>query len=230
MKEEILNECQAILGYQFNNIEHLQKALTHPSLARDRSKSYERLEFLGDSVLGLSVCSMLFRDFKQMQEGEMTQIKSTVVSRKMCATIGRDIGLDKLLFIGPDLSCNSGIPDSVVAATFESIIGAMFVDGGYRVADEFVVSHLSAAVENTLQNLDHQNCKSLLQQHAQSQNMPNPEYILLDEKGPDHNKCFEVAVSMGNNHFSSAWGMTKKDAEQEAARRAMEELGILDQQ
>ena len=228
MKEEVLDRCQELLGYTFRDRDLLEKALTHPSFATSRSMSYERLEFLGDSVLGLSVCSILYSDYDELQEGEMTRIKSTVVSRKTCSVIAREIGLDGMLFLGEDMSTEPGIPDSVTAATFESIIGAIFVDGGFEPANKFIAEHTRHRIQDALDNLHRQNCKSILQQYAQKHNMPPPDYVLLDEKGPDHSKCFEIAVSLGNNHFESAWGMNKKEAEQEAARLALVALGILE--
>jgi ribonuclease-3 len=147
----------------------------------------------------------------------------------VCAEITRETGLDQLLFLGGDMSSPEGVPDSVAAATFESIIGAIYVDGGYEPANRFIASHTLPRIEQVLDNIHHQNCKSLLQQYAQQRNLAPPEYIVLDEKGPDHSKCFEIAASVGNRHFQSAWGKNKKDAEQEAAYLALLELGAIDE-
>ena len=122
---------------------------------------------------------------------------------------------------------HAGIPTSVSAAVYEAIIGAIYLDGGLSPACQFVLKHMKPHVEEALANEHQRNYKSLLQQHAQREWNITPEYQLLDEKGPDHAKCFEIAVSMLGRVFPSAWGKNKKEAEQEAARKALFELDIL---
>ncbi len=228
MKEDIVARCQEILDYRFADPTLLQLALTHPSCALDTGESYERLEFLGDAVLGLRVCATLYSEYEQLSEGEMTKIKSSVVSRKTCAEISRSTGLSDLLFLGNDLPPGRDLPESVAAAVFESVIGALYLDGGLAAAGEYVDRHTLPLIAEIMDGLHIGNYKSLLQQHAQRERLPTPEYLLLDEKGPDHSKCFEIAVSLGGRHFPSAWGLNKKDAEQDAARLALMELGVID--
>ena len=228
MDSDLIDRCQDVIGYRFGDPDILSLALTHASVAASRVDSNERLEFLGDSVLGLVTCHRLFvLDDEGMLEGEMTKIKSAVVSRKTCAQICLDLGLCEFVSLGKGLGSADDVPMSVAAALFEAIIGAIYVDGGFDAAEEFLIRYLEPAIQEALENQHHLNYKSRLQQAAQRQWNATPHYVLLDEKGPDHSKCFEVAVSVDGRHFPSAWGKSKKDAEQKAALSALEELDLL---
>ena len=224
----VLQECQDRIGYQFTNLALLEQSLTHASVADTRFDSNERLEFLGDAVLGVVVVHTLFADYEDLLEGEMTKIKSVVVSRQTCAIIADDLGLSEYVSLGKGIDRPDGLPRSVLAATLEAIIGAVYLDGGPELAREFVVRHVTPHIEEAFATEHQQNYKSMLQQYAQRQWNTTPDYRLLDEKGPDHSKCFEVGVVINGRHFPSAWGMNKKQAEQVAARRALSELGLLD--
>lgn len=228
-KEVVAESCQSIIDYRFADISLLHLALTHASVSATRQESNERLEFLGDAVLGMSVCSALYASYEDMLEGEMTKIKSTVVSRKTCAVIVRALKLENLLFLSGDMSDPSRIPESVCAGLLESIIGAIYIDGGFEPANKFIIRHMQPFIDEALANIHQQNFKSLLQQHAQRKSSLTPEYVLLDEQGPDHSKCFEIAIRLSGQDFPSAWGRSKKEAEQAAARRALVELGLLDE-
>jgi ribonuclease III len=130
LTEEILQECETALGYRFYNRDLLKNCLTHASGANHRLASNERLEFLGDAVMGLLVCEMLFHRFPEEREGELTRIKSVVVSRHTCAKISESLGLPRYLLLGKGLSINDQIPQSVAAAVFESLIAGVYLDGG----------------------------------------------------------------------------------------------------
>jgi ribonuclease-3 len=228
VESDLLERCQDVLGYHFGDPEILSLALTHASVASSRVDSNERLEFLGDAVLGLVTCHRLFAlGDEGMLEGEMTKIKSSVVSRKTCAEISHELGLCDFISMGKGLASADDVPMSVAAALFEAIIGAIYVDGGFDAAEAFVARYLEPAIEEAIENQHHLNYKSRLQQAAQRQWGATPQYVLLDEKGPDHAKCFEVAVSVDGRHFPSAWGKSKKDAEQKAALSALQELGLI---
>ena len=225
--QEAIDQCQELLGYRFSNPEILARALTHSSVAHNRQDSNERMEFLGDAVLALVVCRELYDHRDELTEGEMTKVKSAVVSRNTCAIVAQEIGLCDQLFLGKGMSRRGELPMSVAAAVFESIIGAIYLDGGLEPAKDFILLHINPHIDEALANEHQQNYKSMLQQHAQRRMGLTPDYQLLDEKGPDHSKCFEVAVSIEGRHFPSAWGMTKKQAEQGAAQLALAELGLL---
>lgn len=221
-----LDICQQAVEFRFNDLSLLRKALTHASIAEHRAASNERLEFLGDAVLGLVVCEYLFRTYPEYLEGDLTKIKSSVVSRRTCAEIAEKLGLPTALILGKGMN-QGGVPESLAAAVFESIIAAMYLDGGMEVAKTFILTHMIPRIDIAVRSQHQHNYKSQLQQHAQKEMMATPQYELLDEKGPDHSKCFEVAVNIGGQRFASAWGTSKKEAEQRAAYNALAALELV---
>ena len=221
-----LNDLQDLLSHQFADQDLLERALTHASLADSRLESNERLEFLGDAVLGLVVCEYLFLEYENLLEGEMTKIKSSVVSRRACADVTKELGLEEMLQIGKGLGNHATLPRSVLAAVYEAIIGAIYLDGGLEPARRFILKGLESRIEEAAESGHQSNFKSVLQQTMQQQLEATPEYLILDEKGPDHAKCFEVCVEIGARRFSSPSGASKKQAEQAAALEALIALGL----
>jgi len=226
MDAQEFETAEQLLGHRFADPELLAQALTHASVADSRLESNERLEFLGDAVLGLVVCEYLYRRFTDMLEGDLTKIKSTVVSRRTCADIAEELGLDALLRLGKGLADRGVLPKSVLAAVYESMIGALLIDGGIEVARKFILKGMERKIELAAGSGHQYNFKSVLQQTAQEVLGQQPTYLVLDEKGPDHAKCFEVCVEMGARQFTSCWGPSKKQAEQQAALTAILELGF----
>lgn len=225
MNQTIVDQAEEVLGYRFKDAQQLEKALRHASIADTRVQSNERLEFLGDAVLGLVVCDHIYRRFEDLMEGELTKIKSGIVSRRTCAEVAMELGLPDLLRLGKGMNGRWDFPSSVAAAVFESIIGAIYLDGGLEPAREFILRHLGPRIERAVK-LGHQfNFKSVLQQTLQRLDLHPPTYEVLDEKGPDHAKCFEVCVESGARRFEPCWGPSKKEAEQQAALAALLELG-----
>jgi ribonuclease-3 len=224
--EARLQECQAVLRYSFSDPSMLKQALTHASISLTRLASNERLEFLGDAIMGAAVCEELFRQFPEYAEGELTRIKSSVVSRHTCARVSGDLQLGRFVFLGKGLAIHDRIPSSILAALFESIIAAIYLDGGWEPARGFVLRTLSDEIARVVNTSHGQNFKSQLQQLSQKDSGDTPVYRLLDEKGPDHSKCFEIAASIGSKVFPSAWGANKKEAEQNAAQKALEQLEL----
>ena len=222
----MIDEAQKILGYTFENPRLLTEALCHSSSADRRVDSNERQEFLGDAILGFVISEYLFTSFPEYMEGELTKIKSAVVSRKVCAQISQELNLARMLTLGKGMSGRSGLPDSVAAAVLESIIAAIYLDGGMAPARRFVLSQFEGFVRELAESTHQHNFKSVLQQYAQRHLAGHPHYVLLDEKGPDHSKAFEVCVEVDGRRFESAWANSKKEAEQQAALRALGELGL----
>jgi ribonuclease-3 len=225
---ELRERAEQVLGYTFKNPNLLKEALTHASIADHRLNSNERMEFLGDAVLDLIVCEALYQKFTQYQEGDLTKIKSAVVSRRTCAEVANETGLTDLLIIGKGISSRNSMPSSLAAAVYESIVAAIYLDGGFDVVKEYVLRTMTPKLEEISSNAHQQNFKALLQQHAQKVLGSTPLYELLDEKGPDHSKCFEICVCIEGRRFTSAWGPNKKMAEQKAALLALEDLGVLE--
>jgi ribonuclease-3 len=214
------------IGYAFHDRSLLAKAMVHASIASSRLESNERLEFLGDAILGMVICDYLFRSFPGALEGELTKIKSNVVSRRTCAEIAVEIGLDEELLLGKGMGSRENLPHSLAAAAFEAVIGAMYLDGGLEFAAPFVLRHLAGRIDRAAR-LGHQhNFKSVLQQALQRSGACNPSYLVLDERGPDHAKCFQICVEVSGRRFPGCWGTSKKTAEQQAALTALLELGF----
>lgn len=227
ISEELLTQCESILGYRFLSHQLLAEALTHASIADDRRDSNERLEFLGDAVLGMIICHHLYQLYPQYLEGDLTKLKSAVVSRSTCAEVANAIGLTDLLFVGKGMIGRAERPSSLAAGALESVIAALFIDGGYDAAKNFILQHMNQYILAFAATTHQQNYKSLLQQYGQKMLGSTPSYELVDERGPDHSKCFEIRVSINGRTFPSAWGNAKKPAEQRAAQLALEELGVI---
>lgn len=218
---EVLDGCQKALGYVFRHPELLRAALTHASGADTRLASNERLEFLGDAVLGLVTCEQLFHRFPDYEEGDLTKIKSVVVSRRTCARISRTLNLGDFLFLGKGMHVHAVVPASLLADVFESLVAAIYIDGGLDAARRFILEHVGPEIEQVAEGAHGGNFKSLLQQVAQREFSATPQYQLLDEKGPDHSKCFKIAAVIGRHAYPAAWGRNKKEAEQKAAMNAL---------
>jgi ribonuclease-3 len=226
MDPEEICRIEQVLGHRFEDQELLAQALTHASVADSRLQSNERLEFLGDAVLGTVVCNYLYEQYEDLLEGELTKIKSSVVSRRTCAEIADELGLDELLRLGKGLADRHALPKSVLAAVYESLIGALYIDGGLDAARDFILKGMERTIEQAAGSGHQHNFKSVLQQTAQEALRLQPQYIVLDEKGPDHAKCFEVCVEIGARRYPSCWGASKKQAEQQAALETLLELGF----
>jgi ribonuclease III len=221
---EILEDCQKAIGYQFRQPELLRAALTHTSGADTRLGSNERLEFLGDAVLGLVCCEQLYLRFPDYQEGDLTKVKSAVVSRRTCAHISRQLNMDEYLFMGKGMHVHGVIPANLMADVFESLVAAIYLDGGLEPAKKFILLYINPEIEQIAEAAHAGNHKSMLQQVAQREYGETPQYELLDEKGPDHSKCFKISAVIGKYRHAAAWGRNKKEAEQKAAMNALAEI------
>ncbi|MGL4424470.1 MAG: ribonuclease III, partial [Gemmataceae bacterium] len=179
-ESDLLQQCQDAIDYSFRRADFLKSALTHTSGANTRAGSNERLEFLGDSVLGLVTCELLFQRFPSYQEGDLTKIKSVIVSRKTCADYSLDIGLDKFLIVGKGMQRQGEIPPNMLADVFEALVAAIFLDGGWDAAKAFVLTFIEPEIEAVAQNAVGNNAKSALQQISQREFASTPRYLVLD--------------------------------------------------
>ncbi len=217
-------ECQQRLGYEFRDPALLVAALTHASGADHRLASNERLEFLGDSILGFIVCEMLYKLFPDSLEGDLTRIKSVVVSRETCSKISEQLQLIDFLIVGKGLSVTRTMPSSVLSDLFESLVAAIYLDGGLEPVRKMVTGFLEPEIDKVASGEQGSNHKSMLQQLAQRDFGVTPTYEVIDETGPDHSKSFRVVAVIAGKTFSPAWGRNKKEAEQRAASNALSEL------
>lgn len=221
--DEKTERCQQLIGYRFQDPSLISSALTHASVASSRRHSNERMEFLGDAILGMVVCEQIFRTYPEYLEGDLTKIKSVVVSRRVCAKISKKLGLESCLHVGRGMM-RHGMPRSLLSDVFEALVAAVYLDGGMAAAREFILAHMDAEIRMAAEGQSSGNYKSLLQQMAQGEMKGTPIYRLLGESGPDHSKYFEIAAEISGRRFASAWGRNKKEAEQRAAGNAIYQL------
>ena len=221
---EKMSRCEKLIDYQFQDQELLRFALTHASGAAHRLASNERLEFLGDAVLGFVVCAWLYEDYPEYNEGDLTKIKSAVVSRRTCGKVACEIGLDECLIVGRGVTRNRSFPRSLVSDVFESIVAAIYLDGGHDVVGARLKHWLRSEVEMAVQSQGATNYKSTLQQRAQRDIACTPIYRLKRETGPDHRKSFLISAVIDGHEYTAAWGTNKKEAEQKAAANALAEM------
>ncbi len=218
---EKLSECQLALGYSFSDPAVLEKALTHTSCRLENNFSNERLEFLGDAVLGMIISDYLYKTMPQCSEGELTKIKSVVVSQTTLAKVSVEARLKDYLLVGRGLHDLDYLPKSLLANVFEAVIAAIFLDGGLEAAYNFTIKHLKKEIDLVCQNQHDKNYKSILQHYSQKEYGITPDYRVVQQIGPDHGKSFEVIVSIKSNEYGKGWGKSKKEAEQSAAKETL---------
>ena len=219
-----LAACEKAIGYAFENKGRLRGALTHSSAKTEANGSNERLEFLGDAILGMAVSEYLYQRYPDYTEGELTKIKSVVVSQRALARISSEIGLRDFLLVGRGIADRKGMPRSLLANVFEAIVAATYLDGGLQAARDLITRHLANEVEAVQKNKYEKNYKSLLQQFSQQHLGSTPVYQVVKEEGPDHVKMFHVMTVIEGEAHGSGWGKSKKQAEQRAARDALDIL------
>jgi ribonuclease-3 len=182
------------------------------------------LEFLGDSILGLTVSEFLYNFLENCDEGELTQIKSVVVSTSILAAESRRLGLDRFYCVGKGVGRRNELPVSLLANVFEAVVAAIYLEGGLEAARRFVVRNLFHQILAVCDDRHTKNYKSLLQQYVQKQIGVTPAYRVVRESGPDHRKSFEVTALVGQERYGRGTGRSKKEAEQAAARQALHAL------
>ena len=223
----MIKDLETAIGYRFNNISLLQNALTHSSYANERwhdsLKSNERLEFLGDSILGMIVAEYLYKNFPDRPEGELTRMRADMVCEKSLAGVAARIDLGKHLMLGNGEEQGGGRNrDSILADAVESVIAASFLDGGMAAARQFIQKFI--LVEVPVKRMHNADYKTALQELVQQKKNQVLSYALAGESGPDHDKTFQVEVSLNGNVVGCGTGSSKKRAEQMAAKSAIEKL------
>jgi ribonuclease-3 len=218
------------ISYRFKDEILIRQALTHRSLLADDTEtceSNERLEFLGDAVLGMIVTDELYNYFPDRSEGQLTKAKSRVVSRETLAKRAKKIGLGHFLLLGAGEEKSGGRDrHSILSDAYEALIGAMYLDGGMDEVRRFVCQQVLVDMDRLFEHKFHYNYKSWLLEYVQAKGSLSPEYAVLKESGPDHKKEFTVEVLVDGTVLGMGKGFSKKTAEQQAARKAIEQLGL----
>lgn len=222
--------CKRV-GIIFSDIQLLDLAFHHRSYSNENEShkhlNNERLEFLGDSVLGMATAAFLYEDMVNNPEGDLAKIKSNVVSEKILAPIARRIGIDKMLILGRGEEMSGGRnKDAILADAVEAVIGALYLDSGYENAQKFVLSLIVPEIKKVQQNKGQKDYKTLLQEYYQKKFKACPVYELVKKTGPDHDKTFWMIVKLGEKFYGPASGKNKKSAEQNVARLALEKINF----
>ncbi|PIE58929.1 MAG: ribonuclease III [Desulfobulbus propionicus] len=226
--EKELQELQERMGYFFRDLQLLQLSLVHSSFAFERlddKRHNETLEFLGDAVLDLTVGHMLFTCFPELREGKLTRIRSALVNESGLAYMARELGLGTYLLLGRGEDASRGREKpSILSCAYEALVGALFLDGGYDQAQAFVRRFFEPLIKERGDILVHADAKSRLQELLQERHNQGPAYILVHEEGPAHARMFSVAVRFQGEELGLGTASSKKEAEQQAARAALERL------
>lgn len=226
-----LNALFNIIQYEFKNPEVLHQALTHRSYAFEQTGGVgdnERLEFLGDAIIGSCVCEELYHRYPDYPEGKLTILKSYLVSKKFLALLAQEINLGEFLKLGIGEDRNGGrMRSTVLGNAFEALVGAIFLDGGYRKAYEFLWSRINLKLECIEEQLAEQNYKNVLQTYAQKHFGQLPRYYIQDESGPLHERTYSVEVRVGDEVLGCGTDSSKKKAGIKAAKDALSRLNMI---
>jgi ribonuclease-3 len=230
-RRDAYTDLEARLQYRFDNRDYLIEALTHRSYARgvrnDDVDSYERMEFLGDSVLGLVVTAHLYRRYRGHREGNLTKIKATLVNERSLSQVARQLGLGEFILLSPEEEQGGGRHrKSILADACEALFGAVYLDGGMKAASQLVHRLVLSQTDRFLSDRGQINYKGELLEHYQSMGKGMPRYELTSEEGSDHDKVFTVQVRLEGRVIGRGHGKSKKAAEQEAARAALDHLEL----
>jgi ribonuclease III len=223
-------ELEIIIGYSFRNRDLLLQALTHRSFVNEHEaeklRNNESLEFLGDSVLGFLISSRIFQNYPELTEGELSKMKAYLVSAANLVKLAEGIRLGEFVRLSRGEEKTGGRSKrAIVVDAYEAIIGAIYLDGGVEAASDFVNRQVEAFLEGQdLKHLTYGDFKSALQEHLHNLGRPEPVYRVVDEIGPDHKKTFVVQVMNRDEVIAESSGRTKKEAQQSAARLALESL------
>ncbi len=224
-----VEKLEKSISYKFKNQDFINEALTHRSYLNEnptwKTPHNERLEFLGDAVLELVVTEILFSKYPNSAEGQLTSFRAALVNYQMVAEVSNVIQLEDYLLHSKGESKDMGrARDVILANAIESLIGAIYLDGGYDSAKQFIEKFVMAKLEEVVEKGLYKDAKSLLQEKTQASQKITPIYRVISEEGPDHKKVFTVGVYLANKLIASGQGMSKQDAEVDAAKKALQEL------
>lgn len=222
-------ELEKIIGYNFKNKDLLREALTHSSYANERKAQHikynERLEFLGDAVLSIVVSDYIFKNCPELPEGDLTKLRASLVCEKSLFEFAKKLDLGSYLILSRGERNNGGADrPSILSDAFEALIAAIYIDGGIEPASKHILNFIIPAIKNSKKKKV-KDYKTTLQEIVQKNPGERLEYVLIGESGPDHNKHFVVEVHLNSNVIGKGGGKSKKEAEQQAAREALELMG-----
>ena len=229
---EKINKVEKILNIKFDDKFLLERALTHKSFPNENKELHkrnnERLEFLGDSVLSLTISTYIFKKFSYYPEGKLAKMRAVIVSAPILAKKAREIDIGNYLYLGKGEELTGGRDrDSILADAMEAIFGALYIDEGYLKSSKFILSILEDIIEAVEKGEYLDDYKTMLQELIQKDNIKRPEYKVIEEEGPDHNKIFTIKVDFKGQKLGTGKGSSKKEAEQKAARAALKKLDKL---
>ena len=220
-----LRECEKSIGYEFKNKKLLEEALTHTSFAyENKTKSNERLEYLGDSILEFVMSEYLFLNYDNLSEGEMTKVRANVVCEESLYEVAKRHNFSDLLFLGKSEINSQNSKKALMADSVEAVIAAIFLDSNLSQAKRFIIENLKDAVEVASKNVGMKDYKTVLQEKLQVNGEVKIQYEVIAEDGPDHDKTFVVEVTWNGKALAIGRGKNKKNAEMEAAKSALENL------
>lgn len=214
------------IGYEFKNKNLLKNALTHTSYAYENNvESNEKLEFLGDSILEFISSDYIYNKYSFLKEGEMTKVRATVVCEKSLYKIAKKHNFGEYLYLGKsEINTNGKERPAILADSVEAVIAAIYIDGGLEIAKDFIITNLKDEIEIATKSVGEKDYKTVLQEKLQVHGEVKIEYEIINETGPDHDKKFEVEVKCNNKYLAKGIGSSKKRAEMDAARNALESL------
>ncbi|MDI9477978.1 MAG: ribonuclease III [Bacillota bacterium] len=227
LDKKLINELERKIKINFKDKLLLQRALTHKSFSNENTdlalRDNERLEFLGDSVLSIIISSYIFDNFPDYPEGELAKMRSVIVSEPSLAAVARNINLGKYILLGKGEDLSGGRNrNSILADTIEALIGAIYLDKGIIIAGNFIIKHFKDKIEKVEKGEYIQDYKTILQEYIQKDSIAGPVYHVVREDGPDHHKLFTVQVRHREQLLGIGKGYSKKEAEQNAAKEALE--------
>ena len=219
-----LSEFEQKIGYKFKDVKIIETALTHKSYAfENNEQSYEKLEFLGDSILEFITSEYIYNNFQDLNEGEMTKVRATVVCEDSLSNIAKKHNFSDFLKLGKsEKLANGHARKAVLEDTVEAVIAAIYLDGGMNEAKKFIIKNLEESIHYASEHVGIKDYKTVLQEKLQEKGDVKIEYITINEYGPDHNKSFEIELRVNDKPLARGEGKSKKAAEMQAAQRVLE--------
>ena len=224
METKNLEKLEENIGYKFTNKKLLQNALTHTSYAYEHGvQSNEKLEFLGDSILEFVSSEYMYNKYLNLKEGQLTKVRATVVCEKSLYKVATAHNFGEFLYLGKsEIKSGGNKRPAILADSVEAVIAAIFIDGGLEPAKKFIIDNLKQEIEIATKHVGEKDYKTVLQEELKKNGDVKIEYTIIKESGPDHNKSFEAEVSLNGNVLATGKGKSKKEAEMQAAKKALE--------